>query len=320
MNHGKRKSRDLGGADLTARHPRLSRFARYFADEADGGGYAGDPAPSPEPMSQDPSATPAPAGVAEPHNYNPQTHMLVDRGAFKDWKGGYKEALGQAKTYRQMQDDGWDRAARELGLTGNQLMDLWNSPSDEWDAPAQAETPNEAPAPFSADEVARKVLETIEHREQAKQREQQQNMAQQDEQRARQDEASFAFRQLTDLGLAKPGDTDLSVTGRLAVNAFYQAVEAAKAEAVPDFWPQDRKAAAIAAPANAKELARAAQIWKEQWTDHQNLIVSQYATRQHQTPGATLGGGPSGRSPAMTTDQMNGAELRSYLTGHMADE
>ncbi len=247
-----------------------------------------------------------------------QEFIQVPKDAFKDYGGDWHKARADLTAFNQVKPvlDQWQPVIQELmdmGLTPQEAVARWNATIDRSQAQPPAATGQDQPGSQAEAPLTIKQIETLLEARESKARQdaamQQQQAA---EATARQFEANEGLSALKNFKLEMAPDGNHKPEFKAAWWYWGDALNQAKAEAVPAYAPN--RDAMLRQQASPQMIARAKEIFMQSMTDLRNALVAQFASGQTSLP-ATLGGGPSGTAPVDRSKWTNEQRLRWIATG-----
>lgn len=275
--------------------------------------------------------SPQAAANGVPAQQPEQKFMQIPADRFADWDGRYGDAIRDAKAYRQAQQSGvFDAYNRisQLGLQDNDyeaigslmtalkqngigladFVQYWTSPEGQ----GQEGEQQQAQAALTPEELKAAVAEAMAAERQKYEQQTAQQARQQEIAQSRQAETAAAAEVIKKAGI--PDDSPL---GKHLQRVFSSMVIDHVAEAIPSWYsPQQRQQAlqeAYSGPVSADVIAKAAQQLEAAISDLRNLSVADFAKKQQQLPGGSLGGGAGGGRTA--PKNLTGDALLAYMSG-----
>jgi len=224
--------------------------------------------------------------------------------------GGWHETARQAKAYGSLENDGWVDFAQKSGLSGRQLSEYWDTPSESAQPPVE---PDQASNQLTADAIGQIVAEKLKRFREESDRNHEQQLEQADRSKRFDAERQFASETLKALKLepeidGKPNDRFLD-----AEAMFNRRLNAVIKSDIPEHWSKDRRDKAFSSPATDEQLKRAADTFGGAMKDWMNEAIASDATRTATEPATTLAGGPDGGEPPKDLDRMTMQEIADKI-------
>lgn len=245
----------------------------------------------------------APQQIAEPQQTQPDDgYMRVQSDQFKDFPGGYHEAVTMGKSWQQIQASG----GMESIAQNNRLLEVYRTQSGNPNATATEmvdalmanDEPEALPDDPSQQPLTPAGLEKMLSEREAKQAEQ---YASENLRQGRERETQTMGQKLDEMGIKKDDPN----------RGTYHAMLSQQIDAVirSNFLPhQDEEMQkALDAPASPEVIAKAADANKAFLANIGLASAGQIATQQQTIPGATLGSQPSGRQGPMKLSDLKTA-------------
>ncbi len=259
-------------------------------------GQAGQ-APEPQ-MQAEPQAAPQQAQEPQQQVQTPvqdDGYMRVQKDQFKDFQGGYHEAVTMGKSWQQLQSTG----GMDTIDQANRMLDAYRTQSGNPAATAKDMADDlmaiEAPAPLPDDPSQQPLTQAgLEKMLAAREEKQAEQYQQENVRQGREREAQTIGQKLEELGIKKEDPN----------YGMYQSMldQQINAEIRKGFLPihnQDQQDAMLNAPASQDVIARAADATKAFLSQLGLTRAGQIANQQTTIPGATLGAQPSGGQGAV---------------------
>lgn len=214
---------------------------------------------------------------------------------------GFHEALRRASEYDALERDGWIEAAKQTGISGRQLMEYWNAPSDPEMTPPQtppAEAPPQTdPQALTADSFKTLLDERLTNFRDQQRKEMEDLQTQTDRNAGLTAEGEFRNKAITDYGIAAEIDGKANRRFGMARAIFNSTLNEIVTGDIPQHWSKDRRDEALRAPASEAQLARAQETFKADMEDFHNESVAAHAEKIGEQPPTSLAGGPGGGEP-----------------------
>lgn len=276
-----------------------------------------------QPAVEPSAATPA----AQPTGALQDEYIRVQRDQFKQWPGGYKEALGRAKLADQMEGFIQDRFNMPLNDWMAMVSESLDAPLEPGETPAQPpETPQETPPLGGVTED--RLIAVLDERDKAKagqdaERQEREGRTR-DEQNVHTARVRHVEEALKSMNFG-PDEKGVRPDGAEKLGRFFNAfLDEAMQDDIPEFlrsksgylmdvW--NRQAPSDAQVARAKEnLGK----WLASLTTRG---IADFAAGQapNQTPGATLGPGAGGKQPPKSAKDMTQADIHDFMASGVPD-
>lgn len=279
---------------------------------------ATDPPQAPQPA---PASQPMPA--ATPPAQSADEFIQIPKDAFAGIPDGWHGAVRDSQTLKALQEDGWDVVAKQLGMTGHQLLEAYNSADGDPNAPAPQPAqpdaqPPAAPQAATIDQFGQMMDERLKaYREEDQQAAKKSEDAADRKQRMDAENA-FANETLKAVGL-EPGTKDKPNARHRYASAMFNCElnEIVRAD-IPEHYSDERRRDALSAPATQSQLDRAGKGFTAAYKDWGNEAVATHAQKLGDEPPTSLAGGPGGGEPPQDFEKMGHKDKAMALTEHMA--
>lgn len=249
-------------------------------------------------MQAEPQAAPVQAQEPQQQVQTPvqdDGYMRVQKDQFKDFQGGYHEAVTMGKSWQQLQSTGGMDTIEQA----NRMLDAYRTQSGNQNATAKDMADDlmaiEAPAPLP-DDPDQQPLTMAGMKEflATQQKEQAEQYANETLRQGRERESQTIGQKLEELGIKKEDPN----------YGMYQSMldQQINAEIRKGFLPihnQDQQDAMLNAPASQEVIARAFEATKAFLSQLGLARAGQIANQQTTIPGATLGAQPPGGQGAV---------------------
>lgn len=250
---------------------------------------------------------------------NESQFIQVPKDQLEPFGGRYGDALKAAKSYQQLVNDGTVEFLRKVGVTGRELLQ-WLEENPDGDTSESQGNRNPDGDPSKTDPGDRpltvKEFQKLQAQQEAE-RQQQEAMRRENEtlQQGKAREQEFTVNVLKEAGVQVPDDPrgEWDIKAEAAAHQFYGLVNRAMRESIPPHYNEKAKQTLLSQPASPAVLAKAKEMFLSLQADSQNSAVADFAKKQSQTPGSTIGSGSGGKAPQKSIDQMSQAEIVNAL-------
>jgi len=273
---------------------------------------------APEPFAPEQPVPTSPDSTTPPVD---DGHVRIPSEQLAPWDGRFGNVMNEAKKFRDgfnggLYDEGVGdvvAAIKASGYTPAQFLAAMQEDDDQQDPSA---APDDASRPVTQADLEFAMAAAM---EKTSAQQQQRN----DMQQRNQIEQTSISDALKGAGFAiNPDGQPADEKARVARVLLYDQVNCAIRESIPPHITGARREAEIKAaiqqPASMSVLKAAKDRWQQGLTDWGHEAVAQFTENQQGVPPASLNGGPGGRPPKKTWEQMTPSEKGDHITKFVA--